>query len=317
MSTLHPEISIVIVNYNSGEFLAGTLQSILDNPPSSEWEVIIFDNASTDNSLEHAKSIIRDNPRFGFITSNENFGFAGANNRAVKETRGEYILLLNPDTGLTPNAVDNLYLYLKNHDDVAAVGPHLVDSDNSSTVSFGYFPTITGIIAGAFLPRRFQVAKSGTLGIIPDPSITRELDVGYVSGACLMTKRAVWEESGGLDESFFAYFEETDWCLRLHKKGLRSVFIPYVTVRHFEGKSFSGIPYRHMEIFVRSAMRFFNRHFPPAFKYLYVFSNIFASAIKIIYYTFAVWIGGDSRRHAKSALAHHKAFLKALIKYGR
>jgi len=313
MNILYPEISIVIVNYNSGEFLAGTLQSILDNPPSGIWEVVIFDNASTDDSIEHAKSIVRGNPIFKFIANDTNFGFAGANNRAVKETRGEYILLLNPDTGVTPNAIDNLYRYLKTHDNVAAVGPRLVDSNNCSTVSFGYFPTITGIIAGAFLPKRFQIENSGTLGITPGPSITEPLDVGYVSGACLMTKRSIWDDTGGFDERYFAYFEETDWCLRLHKKGLRSVFIPNVIVKHFEGRSFTGIPYKQMKIFVESAMRFFNQHYPSSLKYLYIFSNVIASTIKILYYTLAGLVSGKNRQRTQQSLAHHKALLVSLI----
>jgi hypothetical protein len=247
-----------------------------------------------------------------------NVGYGSGNNLAAKEARGEYILLLNPDTEITENAIDDLLQYLKNHKDVGAVGPYLVGSDGFSTVSFGFFPGIRGIVIEAFLPQRFQNAKSGGLGVAPDSSITEPLDVGYVSSACLLTRHSIWNDLGGFDEDFFTYFEETDWCLRLLKqKGLRSVFIPSAVVRHFEGRSFTGVPYRKMGIFVKSAMRFFDRYYPPSLKFLYVFANITASIMKVVYLTLTGWISMNRWKRVQPVLAHQKAFLVSLIKYGR
>ena len=317
-SNPHPEISIVIVNFNSGEFLAGTLQSILKHPPSAEWEAIIFDNASTDASLERAKSLVKSDARFRLIMNDANAGYGKGNNLGAKDARGDYILLLNPDTEITENAIDRLYQYLKNNNDVGAVGPCLIGSDGSSTVSFGFFPNAKGIITEAFFPGRFQNAKSGGLGIVPDSSITEPLDVGYVSSACLLTKRSIWNELDGFDENFFTYFEETDWCWRLRRKlGLRSVFIPFAVVKHFEGRSFTGVPYRKMKIFVKSAMRFFNQYYPPPLKYLYVVSNIIASAMKVVYLILTGWVSTNRWKRVQPVLAYQKAFLVSLIKYGR
>jgi len=318
VNSLCPEISIVIVNYNSGEFLAGTLQSIINHQPSNEWEVIIFDNASTDASLERAKSLVKSDARFSFIMNNANAGYGKGNNLGAKDAKGDYILLLNPDTEITENAIDLLYQYLKNNNDVGSVGPRLIGSDGSSTVSFGFFPNAKGIITEAFFPGRFQNAKSGGLGIAPDSSITEPLDVGYVCSACLLTKRSIWNELDGFDENFFTYFEETDWCWRLRRKlGLRSVFIPFAVVKHFEGRSFTGVPYRKMKIFVKSAMRFFNQYYPPPLKYLYVVSNIIASAMKVVYLILTGWVSANRWKRVQPVLAYQTAFLVSLIKYGR
>ena len=309
-----PVLSIVIVNYNSGEYLSGTLRSIMDFPPGVEWDVIVFDNNSTDDSIEKAKRITVDNRNFKFILSEKNLGFAGGNNKVIDQLRSKHILLLNPDTSVTKNSLDVLINYLDQNDDVGAVGPCLIDKDNEYTVSFGWFPTARGIISGAFLPKRLQSPQSGGLGIAPDESIKEPMDVDYVSGACLMTSREIFYKTGLLDENYFAYFEETDWCLRLKKRGYRVVLIPSARVYHYEGKSFAEIPYKKMEIFVTSAKRFFSLHFPSYLKILYIIANVTASFLKIVYLSLSGWVTESRRKRVAPALAHHRAFLRALLK---
>jgi N-acetylglucosaminyl-diphospho-decaprenol L-rhamnosyltransferase len=245
-----PELSIIIVNYNTGDFLSGTLNALIAHPPSVNWEAIIFDNGSSDQSIESAKKSVGDDIHFRFIQSDENLGFAAGNNRAISQSSGKYILLLNPDTAVTDKALDSMLAYLKSNTSVGAVGVKLIDSNGDPTVSFGWFPTLSGILAGAFLPKRIQGTKSGGLGIAPEQSMIEPLEVDYVSGACLMTSAEIWSKVGPLDEGYFAYFEETDWCLRLKKLGFKAILLPSTIVYHFEGRSFTGIPYRKMEIFV-------------------------------------------------------------------
>lgn len=308
------ELSIVIVNYNTGDFLSGTLNALIAHPPSIEWEAIVFDNGSSDQSIETARKSVGDDIHFRFVQSDENLGFAGGNNRAISQSSGKYILLLNPDTAVTDNALDSMINYLKNNNSVGAVGVKLVDANGESTISFGWFPTLSGILAGAFLPKRIQNTKSGGLGIAPKPSMKEPLEVDYVSGACLMTSAEIWSKVGPLDEGYFAYFEETDWCLRLKKLGFKVVVLPSTTVYHFEGRSFTGIPYRKMEIFVTSAKRFFKLHYPPGMCGYYITVNSIASFLKICYLTISGAFSKSRRENTSSVLAHHRAFLKALMK---
>jgi GT2 family glycosyltransferase len=309
-----PELSIVIVNYNSGDYLSGTLKSIADNPPSASWEVLIIDNQSSDNSFVKAKESFSSDERFRFTDAEKNLGFAGGNNRLIYESFGDFILLLNPDTSVTRNSLDRLLQYLKSDDTVGVVGLMLIDGNNNSTVSYGWFPTIRGILSGAFLPKRYQSPRSGGLGIAPDSSVTEPLEVDYVSGACLMTKRKLFDEVGFLDDGFFAYFEETDWCFRLKSRGYKIVFLPDVKIVHFEGRSFTGIPYRKMEIFVKSAKRFFKKHFPKSLLVTYIAANVAASSLKIFYLVLTGLFSEKRRQKTAPALAHHRAFLRALTR---
>ncbi len=309
-----PELSIIIVNYNSGNFLAQTLCSLRKFPPSVSWNAVVIDNDSSDDSLKQAVDAVSGDDNFRFIESRDNLGFAAGNNKAIAETESELILLLNPDTKVTDGALDILIEQIKQNDDYGAIGARLIDANSDNTVSFGWFPTARGILADAFLPRRFQSPKSGGLGIAPDDSITAPFDVDYVSGACLMTKRDIWNAIGQLDENYFAYFEETDWCIRLKSKGYRVMFIPGAAVYHFEGRSFSEIPYRKMEIFVSSAKRFFKLHYPPGLCSLYLTANVVASALKIVYLAVTGWFSRNRKKRVAPILAHHKAFLRALTK---
>ena len=309
-----PELSIVIVNYNTGDFLSGTLNALINHPPSVPWETIILDNGSSDHSVETARKSVGDDSHFRFVQSDTNLGFAAGNNHAISQSSGKYILLLNPDTAVTNNALDSLINYLKSNNSVGAVGAKLVDSNGDPTVSFGSFPTLTGILAGAFLPKRIQGTKSGGLGIAPEQSMKEPLEVDYVSGACLMTSAEIWNKVGPLDEGYFAYFEETDWCLRLKKLGFKVILLPSTTVYHFEGRSFTEIPYKKMEIFVTSAKRFFKLHYPPGMCVYYITVNSIASFLKIYYLTITGLFSKPRRERTSSVLAHHKAFLKALMK---
>ncbi|MBU1024193.1 glycosyltransferase, partial [bacterium] len=142
-----PDLTIIIVNFNSGDFLSGTLESIRKHPPSNDWHVIIVDNCSKDDSFNKARMIVDSDPRFDFIEAEDNLGFAAGNNLAISRSSGRLILLLNPDTCVTGEAIDRLIYQIDGNSDYGAVGPRLVSENGSNTVSFGWLPTARGILS--------------------------------------------------------------------------------------------------------------------------------------------------------------------------
>ncbi|MBO9370815.1 MAG: glycosyltransferase family 2 protein [Chloroflexi bacterium] len=256
-----PDLSVIIVNWNVRDLLRRCLHSILASLPACQLEIIVVDNGSTDGSAEMVRTEF---PQVHLLANPDNRGFTGANNQGLAVARGRYVLLLNPDTEVVGDALETLVAFADAHPDVGVVGPQLLNPDGTVQSSRRRFPTLaTALLESTWLqpyaPRRL-LARYYVLDR-PDDEVQ---DVDWVTGAALMARREAVEQVGPLDEGFFMYSEELDWCRRFRAAGWRVVYLPTARIIHHEGKSSEQVlPARHIH-FQTSKIRYFRKYHGPA-----------------------------------------------------
>jgi N-acetylglucosaminyl-diphospho-decaprenol L-rhamnosyltransferase len=250
-------LTIVIVSFNAADDLARCLDSLHAAPPAIAHEIVVVDNASTDAS----RDVVAARPGVRLIALPANAGFAAANNAAIRATAGDLILLLNSDTIVPPGAIDGLVAALRAAPDMAAAGPRLVDAEGRPELSFG---DMVAPLAewrqkrlGAAYDRgepdaRATVERLTSAGRFPD----------WVSGACLLVERADAEAVGLLDERYFMYLEDVDFCAALRARGKRIVFTPDVTITHLRGRSRQSAPVATTRHYRDSHLAFYAKHHP-------------------------------------------------------
>ena len=255
------DLSIIIVNWNTRELLAECLKSVDRSQASGvrqqETEVFVVDNASSDGSA----AMVRERfPWVRLITSPENLGFAAGNNLALRQATGKQILLLNPDTVVVEGALARLWHLLAAHPTAGIAGAQLLNADGSQQMSYGVFPSLWSELP--VINRRLHPVR-GTVQIdARDGSLTVQA-VDWVSGACLMIKREVVEAIGPLDESFWLYTEETDWCYRARAASWDVLFVPQAQVYHLARAASRQRFVSTMLHFYQSRVRFVRKHHGP------------------------------------------------------
>lgn len=232
------KVSIIVVNYNTSDLTVNCLHTIYEKTKDIDFEVIVVDNASNDNSVE----IIREKyPLVKIIASKENLGFGKANNLGVSVARGEFLFLLNSDTLLTENTVFQLYEFMRNNKNskIGACGVSLYNKCKQATISAGNFPSLLqefSDIGFRVLYKNFYQKKL-SLAFSVENVIEDIFEVDYICGADIFIKRDLFEGIGGFDPVFFLYFEETDLFLRLKEKGYKSIILTKRHLIHLEGGS--------------------------------------------------------------------------------
>jgi GT2 family glycosyltransferase len=232
------------VNWNGGELLRSAVQSVIRYPPSVEFEIVVVDNASTDDSLNLLQANefagkLNASGRLRLIRNKNNVGFGQANNQAFAITNASLLLLLNPDTEVTEGSIDRLIATVHSHFNVAGVGPRLVNTDGSLQISVWRNPPaaweilLSQLKLYTLLPRRFR----GELLLGGHWDHNRERAVPMLSGAAMLVKRKVIEEVGGFDERFHMYGEDNEWCLRIVRAGWQLVFQPAAVILHHGAQS--------------------------------------------------------------------------------
>jgi N-acetylglucosaminyl-diphospho-decaprenol L-rhamnosyltransferase len=256
------DLSIVIVNWNVRELLRHCLDSIMSNlqPPTSNFqiEVIVVDNASSDGSVAMLE---KEFPQVRLIANGENLGFTVGNNQGIAISRGRYILLLNPDTEIVGDVLTTMVEYMDDHPQVGALGPKLLNPDGSIQSSRRRFPTLaTAFLESTILQQWFPdnaVLRRYYIHDRPDDEVQ---EVDWVTGACLLVRRETMEEVGLLDEGFFMYSEELDWCRRIKAQGWEIAYLPTAEVTHHGGQSSEQVKsFQHIQ-FQRSKIRYFRKH---------------------------------------------------------
>lgn len=252
-------LSIVIVSYNTRELLSQCLGSIYQSDFQDGLEVFVVDNGSSDGSAQ----LVRDKyPQVSLMANQRNVGFAAANNQALKQVSGEFILLLNPDTVLARDACESMVKFLQAHSEVAAVGAKLIGPEGDVQRSWGSFPNLAGHI--------FDYLLFGNLWsrLSPMPSKKESFEIDWVSGAALMVKQEVIEKVGVLDECFFMYAEEKDWCWRMKKAGWKIYYLPRAQVVHYGEASTSQVVSKMHVEFYRSQLKFLSKHYGKIYRCL-------------------------------------------------
>jgi GT2 family glycosyltransferase len=255
---VNADVTIIIVTWNSRDDLPGCLGSIGAAARSVRCEVIVVDNQSTDGTVAFVES---SHPEVRLLVNRENRGFAAANNQALRIARSRYLLLLNPDTVLQDSAIDRLVHCLDTHPAASAVGPTVLNSDGSLQRTGVTFPStwnilVEGLLLDHLFPR--SALFGGHRRLFDDPRRLRTVD--YVQGSCLMVRSAALERAGVLDEDFFMYFEETDWCYRLTQAGGRVLLCPDAAVVHFGGEQTSHYGDRRLVYYHRGLLLFYRKH---------------------------------------------------------
>jgi N-acetylglucosaminyl-diphospho-decaprenol L-rhamnosyltransferase len=283
------DLSIIIVNWNVCGLLCRCLHSILDEAvpradapyvwqlghagsrmpdgrglsaapglSAFEFEVLVIDSASTDDSVE---TVRQEFPGVRLYPSETNLGYTGGNNLGMRESRGRYVLVLNPDTEVLGNALGTMVAYMDDHPRVGVVGPQILWPDGSVQPSRRRFPTLrTALVESTFLQKRFPRHPIIRRYYVLDQPDTVVSEVDWVQGACLMVRREVIEQVGVLDDAYFMYSEELDWQRRIAAAGWKVVYLPSAQIVHYEGKSSEqAVALRHIR-FSRSKVRYFGKH---------------------------------------------------------
>ena len=251
-------LSIVIVSYNARQDLERCLDSLHATPPATPHDITVVDNASTEGGLDRIRSRW---PSVQVIALEKNLGFAAGNNVGIRATRGELVLLLNSDTVVPAGALDGLVQRLLAHVEAAAAGPRLIDGNKRVELSFG--PMLS-----PFAELRQKVIGLGhDTGFGPltawvERVTRREHFVDWVSGACLLVHRRDAEAVGLLDERFFLYTEDVDFCASLRARGRKILFTPSAEVMHLRGRSRATAPKAMDAAYRRSQLAFYGKHHP-------------------------------------------------------
>jgi GT2 family glycosyltransferase len=233
-----PRLSIIVVNYNTAFMTRQCIDSVLSASAGLDVEVIVVDNGSQDGSQT---SLPQAFPGIHMILNRQNRGFAGANNDALRVATGEFILLLNSDTIVEQDALRGMVEFLARHPRAGAVGVQLIDRHGSPQTSFARFHSALTVLIALFpVPALLPQALRRRYGPHVQPTGGAPFPVDYASGAALMTRRVTIQEVGLLDEDYFMYSEEMDWCWRMWRHGWRVYGLPHLRIIHLGGGSSTG-----------------------------------------------------------------------------
>ena len=250
------QLSIVIVSYNVRADLLACLASLRDAPPAVAHEIIVVDNASTDGSADAARTV----PGVRVIAMDRNAGFAAANNAGIRAGSGDLVLLLNSDAVVPRGALDTLVARLEAVGAHAA-GPRLIDANGRPELSFGRMISPFNELRQKLIGRRYAAGNPATVRWV-ERATTRERFVDWVSGACLLVRRDSAERAGLMDERFFLYTEDVDFCASIRRQGGTVLFTPAAEVVHARGRSRATNPGAANSAYRRSHVAFYEKHHP-------------------------------------------------------
>ena len=250
------DLSVIIVNWTTRELLRACLASVKRHTTGLGYELIVVDNGSSDGSPAMVR---KEFPEAVRIENPDNRGCAVANNQGIRAAKGRAVLLLNSDTELAENSLMKLHRFLFSREEIGAAGGLLTYSGGAPQWSYGFEPS---------LGRMLWITVSGLLGIsrgrkpgaIVPEGVDRPIQVEYIVGADLMLKKSALDQIGLLDESFFAYFEETDLCRRIRAAGSEVWFTPETTILHRVGSSFGPESLPRLRIYYTSLFRYLQKH---------------------------------------------------------
>jgi len=256
------DLSIIIVNWNVKDLLRNCLESLsnVDQSPSSlTAEIIVVDSASSDGSPEMVR---QEFPQVRLIASDENLGYAGGNNTGIAAARGQYFFLLNPDTVVKPGALTRMVTYVDSHPTVGALGPQLLWPDGTVQSSRRCFPTLGTLFwESTLLGQWFPNNRYARYYHLADRSADQPQVVDWVVGAAILIRRETWLQVGPIEQDFFMYFEETDWCRRSAVAGWETHYLPTAQIIHYEGKSSEQVVTARTLRFQRSKIRYTRKYF--------------------------------------------------------
>lgn len=245
------KLSIIILSWNTKKLLSQCLESITQNLKlNAQAEVIVVDNNSNDGSKEVVK---KEFPEVKLIENKENFGYSKGNNIGIKKAEGDYVMILNSDTLIKPEAINNLVDFLDGHKEIDIIGPRLLNVDGTPQANCGYFPGLK--VAAVML---FGEHFGGSNLVRYSPEKSRFVD--WLMGAAFITRKEVFNKVGGFDEKLFLYMEEVEWFYRTRKAGFKAYFLKEAEIIHLGmGSSKSGRKEPILNIY-KGLIYFYRKH---------------------------------------------------------
>ena len=277
------KLSILIPTLNVCQMLKACLESIKQFTPDGTYEIIIADNASSDGTLEMLEANF---PDIRVLASDKNEGFTKPVNRLLKEARGGFIVLLNPDTLLIEDVFSPQLDWLAENRQAGICIPKVLNSDGTFQAQskrgdakpaavFGYFLRL-----GKLFPQN-RALNSYLMSWLDEDEIA---EVDAVSGSCMIIRRECWEEVGDFDETFFAYQEDSDYCIRARKAGWKVMFVPISSIIHYGGQGGSGArPFKSIWEWHRSYFVLYKKHFAREHFFLFNWFYYAMMGLKLVF----------------------------------
>lgn len=266
------ELSIIIVNWNAKDYLDKCLRSLIADTKLIDAEIIVVDNASNDGSVEMIGNCFQ---QIRLIQNSDNLGFAKANNIGILNSSGKYVCLVNSDVLVLPNCLKPLINYLKKHNNVALIGPKILNVDSTLQRSAKKFPSILNTF----------FSSQGITRLFPSITFHDHGDLGEVdilSGCFWVLQRSALDKVGLLDEDFFFYAEDKDWCKRAYDAGWKVIYFPYSSAIHYGGVSSSNAPLHYYIEMQKSNLLYLKKHSGPITQTLLIIISIMHQLMRII-----------------------------------
>jgi GT2 family glycosyltransferase len=276
----NPDLSIIIVNYNAKKFLDACLSSLYNTIKQYTYEVIVIDNASCDDSVQFLN---KKHPKVKILVNIENIGYAKANNQGIKISRGNFILLLNPDTLVSESSINNMMHYLMKFSDSGIVGPKVMNPGNKlQWDSCGsYLTPLTLFLKESGLEKLFPHNKLLGKRLLRYWDRNSSRNVDWVSGVCLLIKKEILDDIGLLDERFFAYMEDMDICRRANEKKWRVVYLHDTKITHEASSSWQNATKQQLFISIVSEKKYLKKYYGIFGVILFEIAHLIGSSIRL------------------------------------
>jgi len=301
------DLSIIIVNWNTRDILWDCLKSVFDQTQDITFEVIVVDNASSDNSVKMVKSEF---PQVVLVENKENRGFAAANNQGMQIAKGRYVLLLNSDTIVLDGAIQKTLVFADQHPEAAVVGCRVLNPDKSLQPTCFMVPSLLNLfLSSSYLYKLFPRSRFWGRERMTwwDRDDVREVEV--VTGCFMLVRKDAISQVGMMDESFFMYAEETDWCYRFKKAGWNLLFTPDAQIVHLGGQSSKKVR-SDMILQARAGILYFIKKHYSYVKYILCCILFSLHAFLRVPYWLFVSIVGTDKAYAKATM---KTYLKGAL----
>lgn len=259
------KLSIIILNYKQKGLVKQCIKGIYQSKIRVPFEILVVDNHSEDGCLEMVREFY---PEVRGISIDKNRGFAYGNNRGIEKSRGEYILILNPDIAIVEGAVEEMIRFLDHHPKVGIIGPKLIHPDGTIQYSCRRFPTIlTPLYRRTFFGKLPFAKKHIASYLMKEWDHQEARDVDWLFAACILVRREALEKVGYFDDRFFLYYEDLDLCRRFWERGYEVWYLPKVELVHYHQRlsanrqGFFSLCYRPTRIHIISAIKYFLKYF--------------------------------------------------------
>lgn len=274
-----PRLSICILTLQTRAYIQGCLNSIYNNPPGDDFEIIVVDNGSTDGTVEMIQSQF---PSVRLTVNPKNLGFTTPMNQALHQASGEFYLLLNPDTIIHPRLFDTLIEFMDTHPGVGICGPKVLNTDGTLQEPCRRGESTPWAVISYFLRLNRLFPRSRFFGgyLLNYMDEDQIHEVAGVSGSCMLVRKVMTDQIGYLDETYFAYQEDADYCFRARKAGWKVFYVPTAKITHYGGQGGSKVqPYRSILEWHRSYLLYYRKNLSG--NYLFLFNWLYYLVILV------------------------------------